>query len=56
MAEAVLPFIPGTVAGPMRIAAYGVLALPFLSFLLNGLWIGRKSGKASGWTATGTSG
>ncbi|MDB5103027.1 MAG: proton-translocating NADH-quinone oxidoreductase, chain [Fibrobacteres bacterium] len=31
---------------------YGILALPFLSFLINGLWLGRKSPRASAWTAT----
>jgi NADH-quinone oxidoreductase subunit L len=43
----------GTAAwGQMAWAAYGILSLPFLSFLINGLWLGRKSAKASAWTAT----
>jgi NADH-quinone oxidoreductase subunit L len=43
----------GTAAwGQMAWAAYGILLLPFLSFLINGLWLGRKSAKASAWTAT----
>ncbi|HKP95564.1 MAG TPA: NADH-quinone oxidoreductase subunit L, partial [Fibrobacteria bacterium] len=33
-------------------SAYGVLLLPLFSFLINGLWLGRKSAKASAWTAT----
>ncbi len=32
--------------------ACGILALPFLSFLINGLWLGRKSRTASGLAAT----
>ena len=47
-----LPVAQGEIWGPLRCAAYGVLLLPLLSFLLNGLWLGRKSAKASGWTAT----
>lgn len=35
----------------MTLAAYGVLALPLLSFVFNGLWLGRKNATASGWTA-----
>ncbi len=38
-------------AGSMVTAAYGVLLLPLLSFLINGLWLGRKSAQASGWLA-----
>jgi len=37
--------------GALVMAAYGVLLLPLLSFLINGLWLGRKSAKASGWVA-----
>ncbi len=37
---------------PMHCAAYGILLLPLLSFLINGLWLGRKSARASAWTAT----
>lgn len=40
-----------TLGGALVMAAYGVLLLPLLSFLINGLWLGRKSAKASGWTA-----
>ncbi len=36
----------------LGLLAYGILALPLLSFLINGLWLGRKSGVASAWTAT----
>lgn len=32
-------------------AAAGILLLPLLSFLINGLWLGRVSAKASGWTS-----
>lgn len=39
-------------SGNMGMLAYAILALPFLSFLINGLWLGRKSASASGWTAT----
>ncbi|MEO6097209.1 MAG: NADH-quinone oxidoreductase subunit L [Fibrobacteria bacterium] len=42
----------GGVLGLMGMIGYGILALPFLSFLVNGLWLGRKSAKASAWTAT----
>jgi NADH-quinone oxidoreductase subunit L len=37
--------------GNMALLAYAVLALPFLSFLVNGLWLARKNWKASAWTA-----
>jgi len=33
-------------------AAYALLLLPFFSFLLNGLWLGRKYPRASAWSAT----
>jgi NADH-quinone oxidoreductase subunit L len=36
----------------LRWAAYGVLALPLLSFLINGLWLGRKNRVAAAWLAT----
>ena len=38
--------------GNMGLLAYGTLALPFISFLVNGLWLGRKHWLASAWTAT----
>src|SRR5690606_16587504 len=36
----------------LKLAAYGILMLPLLSFLINGLWLGRKSRTASAWLAT----
>ncbi len=44
------------ISGPTRLWAYAVLGLPLLSFLLNGLWLGRKHSGASGWVATGLMG
>jgi NADH-quinone oxidoreductase subunit L len=38
--------------GLYGLIGYGILALPFLSFLVNGLLLGRKSASASAWTAT----
>ncbi len=38
--------------GGLGLLAYGILALPFLSFLVNALWLGRKHAHASAWTAT----
>lgn len=56
MAEPSLPglagsLVPGLLPG-LEWAGYGILALPFLSFLINALWLGRKNAKASAWTAT----
>jgi NADH-quinone oxidoreductase subunit L len=56
MADPSLPGLAGyQVTGPLpglQWAGYGILALPFLSFLINALWLGRKNAKASAWTAT----
>jgi NADH-quinone oxidoreductase subunit L len=52
MAEAPLAVAQGAIWPAMRLAGYGLLAFPFLSFLVNGLWVGRRGGKASGWLAT----
>jgi NADH-quinone oxidoreductase subunit L len=52
MVEAASTVAQGGIWPAMRLAGYGLLAFPFLSFLVNGLWLGRKSGKASGWSAT----
>ena len=52
MVETALPVAQGAIWASLRCAGYGVLLLPLLSFLINGLWLGRKSAKASGWTAT----
>lgn len=49
MADA--PLATLTSGGVLVLAAWGVLALPLLSFLVNGLWLGRKHAAASGWTA-----
>jgi NADH-quinone oxidoreductase subunit L len=38
--------------GNIAAASYLVLLLPFLSFLINALWLGRKHPRASAWTAT----
>jgi hypothetical protein len=35
----------------LQFAAWAVLVLPLLSFLVNGLWLGRKHARAAGWTA-----
>jgi NADH-quinone oxidoreductase subunit L len=52
MADPALSIAQGEGWPALRLAGYGLLAFPFLSFLINGLWVGRKSGKASGWLAT----
>ncbi len=41
----------GVALGIMGDIGFWILALPFLSFLLNGFWLGRKNAKASGWAA-----
>jgi NADH-quinone oxidoreductase subunit L len=56
MGDPALPIAHGEIWPSLRLAGYGVLAFPFLSFLSNGFWAGRKSGKASGWLATGLMG
>jgi NADH-quinone oxidoreductase subunit L len=52
MAELALPGLTGPMVPALQWAGYGILALPLLSFLINALWLGRKSAKASAWTAT----
>src|SRR5688572_6396177 len=42
----------GPEGATLRLLGYGILALPFLSFMISSLWLGRKSAKASAWTAT----
>ena len=42
----------GSAGTHLACLGYLILAFPFLSFLINGLWLGRKSAKASAWTAT----
>lgn len=54
MGEAMLPEISGSPLAGLHWTGYGILALPFLSFLINALWLGRmKNGaRASAWTST----